>query len=305
MHFSKRFVAGAATLLALGLCGSVARAQEPASQAPEQTPAPLQTSQPTLLDQQYDGKTHVMVAPYIWAPSVQANFQFPIPTLPHHGAGGKLIQGTFNVGPSDYLPKLNAAAMAAFDIRKGNVDLYGDAIYLNASTTATISSTITGPLGKIRVPVTIDSSARLSSAIWEFALGFTVARSHNADLSTFLGYRNFPVFLNVSYNATVGKRGLLAPSGTTAPSARTTDAIWGIRGRAFTDKHWYVPYYFDYGGGNDNQTWQAYGGAGYAFSHGQSLVVLYRQLNYFGFPSNAIVQKMDFGGPVLGYTLNL
>ncbi|MBV9719331.1 MAG: hypothetical protein JOZ77_08425 [Candidatus Eremiobacteraeota bacterium] len=299
MIFLKYSFAAIIATLCLAANTAVSRAQEaPAS------PSPTETIQPTLLDQQYDGQTHVMVAPYVWAPSVNANFQFFIPRLPR-AHGGKSIHSTVDVGPSNYLPKLNAAAMGAFDIRKGNVDLYGDAIYLNASTTATISSTITGPFGRIHIPVTFDSSARLATAIWELALGFTIARSHNADLSTFLGYRDFPIYLNVSYNATVGKRGIIATSGTATPSDRTGDPIFGVRGRAFANQHWYIPYYFDFGGANNNQTWQAYGGAGYAFQHGQSFVVLYRQLDYYGFPSTAHTQRLDLGGPVLGYTFNL
>ena len=300
MHSLKGLATSAAALLAFAVCGAVTRAQEPSA-----SPAPAETAMPTLLDQQYDGQTHVMFAPYIWGPTVKANFQFFVPRLPRQGHGGKLIQSTVEVGPSDYLPKLNAAAMGAFDIRKGNVDLYGDAIYLNASTTATIYSTISGPLGKVHIPVTFDSSARLATAIWELGLGFTVARSHTADLSTFVGYRDFPIYLNVSYTVVAGKRGILATSGTVTPSDRAGDPIWGIRGRAFTDRHWYLPYYFDFGGGNNNQTWQAYGGAGYAFPHGQSLILLYRQLDYCGFPSTAHTQRMDLGGPVIGYTFNL
>jgi hypothetical protein len=300
MHSLRCLVAATATVFAFAVCAAVARSQEASA-----SPGPAETAAPTLLDQQYDGQTHVMVAPYIWGPTVKANFQFFVPQLPRHGRGGRLIQNTVEVGPSDYLPKLNAAAMAAFDVRKGNVDLYGDAIYLNASTTASIYSTVSGPLGKVRIPVTFDSSARLAAAIWELALGFTVARSHSADLSTFVGYRDFPIYLNVSYTATIGKRGILAPTGTATPSDHTGDPIWGVRGRAFTDRHWYIPYYFDFGGGYNNQTWQAYGGAGYAFPHGQTLVALYRQLNYYGFPSTAHTQRMDLGGPVLGYTFNL
>lgn len=251
-----------------------------------------------------------MFAPYIWAPSVKANFRFEIPKLPHTTTtgtgGGRVLGGTLEVGPSDYLPKLNTALMGAFDIRKGNVDLFADAIYLNASTTAVIASTITGPLGHVHIPVTINSSARLATGIYEVALGFTVARSHYADLSTFLGYRDFPINVNVSWNATIGKRGLIAPSGTTSTNDRTEDAVWGLKGRAFlSDKGWYIPYYGDFGGGNNNSTWEAYSGIGYAYPHGQSFILLYRQLDYYAFPNTAHVQRLDMGGPVLGYTFGL
>lgn len=305
MHSLKLLCAAPILAAAFAAATAPGSAQATPSQpvVAQATTAPEETMAPTLLDQQYDGQTHVMLAPYIWGPTIRGNFQFFIPTISKHH--GKLVQNTVDVGPSNYLPKLNAAAMAAFDVRKGNFDLYGDAIYLNGSTTATIYSTITGPLGKVHIPVTFDSSARLASAIWEVAAGFTVARSHTADLSTFVGYRDFPIYLNVSYTATIGKRGIIAPSGTATPSDHAGDPIWGIRGRAFTDRHWYIPYYFDFGGGNNNQTWQAYGGGGYAFSHGQSLVLLYRQLDYYGFPATAHTQRLDLGGPLLGYTFNL
>lgn len=302
MILPKRILVPCIAAVAMAASAAMARAQEPAA-----SPTPAQTSQPTLLDRQYDGQTHVMVAPYIWAPTVNANFQFSVPKLPRrNGRGGGLVQSTVEVGPSDYLPKLNAAAMAAFDVRKGNIDLYGDAIYLNASTTATIFTTVSGPLGKIHVPVTFDSSARLSTAIWELALGFTIARSHTADLSTFLGVREFPINLNIGYTVTIGKRGILASSGSTTPSDHTDDAIWGLKGRAFFGNgRLYVPYYGDFGGGSNNQTWQAYSGIGYAYPHGQSFVALYRDLNYYGFPSTSHTQKMNLAGPLLGYTFNL
>ncbi len=280
--------------------GAIALAQEsPAS------PSPSETTNPTFMDRQYDGKVHAMVAPYIWGPSVKLDTQFTIPVLRHgHGHGGGVVQSTFQVGPSDYLPKLNSAGMLAFDVRQGNIDVFGDAIYLNASSTSTIAGTITGPLGRRQFPVTIDANAHLSTAIWEAAAGFTLAHSHNADVSMFLGVRNFPLNLNIDYNATIGKRGLLAPSGSISTSDYTSDVIWGIRGRVFFNgDHLYVPYYFDYGTGTNNTSWQAYGGAGYAFNHGQTIVALWRALNYGSFPPTAHVQKLNLAGPLLGYTI--
>src|SRR5579862_794095 len=293
-----RVLIGAAAWCAFA---GIAVAQEASS------PAPAVTSTPTLLDRQYDGQTHITVAPYIWGPTVKGDFQFAVPTLPRrHGHGGQILQSNLEVGPSEYLPKLNSAAMAYFDARNGDVDVFGDVIYLNAQTTATILSTVGGPAGRVQIPVTVDSTARLSLAIWEAAAGFTLAHGHNADLSMFLGVREFPLNLNVSYNATIGKRGIIAPSGTLTPSDRASDVIWGIRGRAFFgDQRWYVPYYFDVGTGNNNQTWQAYGGAGYAFPHGQSILALWRALNYNSFPPVSHTQKLSMGGPLLGYSFGI
>jgi hypothetical protein len=86
----------------------------------------------------------------------------------------------------------------------------------------------------------------------------------------------------------------------------TADVIFGLRGKAFFgDSRFFVPYYIDLGVGANNQTWQGYGGAGYAFDHGQTLQLAWRSLNYYGLPSNSAVQKLTMGGPVLGYTFGL
>jgi hypothetical protein len=286
---------------ALVAAGGVARAQEtPAA------PAPAATSQPTFMDRQYDGRTHVMVAPYIWGPTVKGNFTFSIPTLHRHLQPARALASSIQVGPSQYLPKLNSAGMMAFDLRKGEFDIFGDGIYLNATTNATIVGTIGGPFRKVQIPFTIDSSARLSTAIWEVAAGYSVAHGHNADLSMFLGVREFPLNLNVGYTAKIGKRNIIAPSGTITAADYTNDIIWGLRGRAFFGgDRLYVPYYFDIGTGTNNQTWEAYGGAGYAFPHGQTFVALWRALNYNSFPPTSHTQKLSLAGPLLGYTFNL
>lgn len=300
MHSLKLFVAMTATALAVAAAGATANAQESPT-----SPSPAETAKPTFMDRQYDGKVHAMVAPYIWGPTIKLDTEFTIPTL-RRGHGGGAVQSSFAVGPSDYASKLNSAGMAAFDVRQGNIDVFGDAIYINASTNASVFGTIGGPRAKVQVPVTIDANAHLSTAIWEAAAGFTLAHSHSADVSMFLGVRNFPVNLNLDYTATVGKRGILAPSGSLSTSDYTSDVIWGIRGRVFFNgDHIYVPYYFDYGTGTNNQSWQAYGGAGYAFNHGQTLVALWRALNYTSFPPppTAHVQKLNLAGPLLGYTI--
>ncbi len=302
MKLTLRCSALAATLFAFVAASAVARAQEtPAS------PTPTVTSQPTFMDRQYDGRTHVMVAPYIWGPTVKGNFQFSIPTLRRHGVdSARVLQSSIQVGPSQYLPKLNSAGMLAFDLRKGEFDIFADGIYLNATTTATIFGTVGGPFHKVQIPFTIDSSAHLTTAIWEAAAGYSVAHGHNADLSIFAGIREFPVNLNVDYTATVGKRNIIAPSGSITTADYTNDIIWGLRGKAFFGgDRLYVPYYFDFGTGTNNQSWEAYTGAGYAFPHGQTFVALWRALNYNSFPPTSHTQKLSLAGPLLGYTFNL
>jgi hypothetical protein len=317
MNSTKQLISLTGMLLAIAAATAAARAQEapativqaaPAAIAQETPiPGPAATEQPTLIDRQYDGALHITAAPYIWGPTVKANLQFSIPRLPRlPGHGGGIAQSSVQAGPSDYLPKLNSAFMFAFDARKGVGELFGDLIYLNSTTSATFAGSVSGPLGKVTIPFTINSDARLAVAMWEAAAGLTVARTHNADLTAFAGFRSIPLTFALSYNAVIGKRGIIAPSGNTSASTNADNVIFGLHGRAFfNNDHWFVPYYGDWGFGMSNQSWQAYGGAGYAFNHGQTLLLMYRALSYNDFPPGAHIQKMNLYGPLLGYTFQL
>ena len=282
------------------------RAQEsPAPENPAATPAPA--ASPTLMDLQYDGRTHITAAPYLWAPTVGGTFQFNIPNLPRRPGGVR--QFSASVGPSTYLPKVNSAIMTAFDVRKGEVDLFGDYIYLNATVSSSTTATLSGPLGRLQIPVSISTNARLRESIWEAAAGYTIAHGHDANLDLFAGMREYPLSLSFGYNAIIGQRHPLFRSGSIQTGDIAQDFIFGLRGKAFFgDSHLFVPYYADYGTGVGqlaNNTWQFYSGAGYAFNHGQTLVVLYRSLTYGGFSGLSHVQKLAMYGPLLGYTFGL
>lgn len=289
------------------ICASLAiaaraDAQETSAQA---TPAPA--ASPTLMDREYDGNLHLIAAPYVWAPTVGGTFQYTLPKLPRRPGG--TAQASAQVPPVTYLPKLNSAVMFAFDARKGGIDLFGDYIYLNATVSASASTTLTGRFNRLNVPVSLSTDAHLRESIWEAAAGFTVARGHNADLSIITGMREYPLSLSIDYSATIGRRRPFTTSGSVLTADIAQDVVFGLRGKAyFGDGHFYVPYYGDVGTGIgqlSNQTWQAYSGAGYTFNHGQSLIVLYRDMSYFGFAPISHVQKLSMYGPLLGYTFNL
>lgn len=288
--------------------GILACAAATASPAPAQeTPAPAATVAPntplTPMQRQYDGQLHVTLAPYVWLPTLRQNVQYSIPTLSQHG--GVPIQSSVAVGPSDYLSSINSAAMFAFEVRKGALDLFGDYIYANVSTSATAMTTVGGPLGHVKIPITLTTNSRLATSIWEIAAGFSVAHGNNADANVFAGWRQSPLNLTLNYNAVIGKKGILQPAGTVVENTVTNDVIFGLRGKAFFGDHFYVTYYGDAGVGATNQTWQVLGGPGYMFDHGQTIVLAYRTLNYNTFPQNSPVQKLAMYGPLLGYTFQL
>ncbi|MGC1379457.1 MAG: hypothetical protein WA814_00380 [Candidatus Baltobacteraceae bacterium] len=300
MSSTKRLLSLAALIIA------VLAAKAPAS---AQDAAPQPTATPSLLDRQYDGNLHVTLAPYLWLPTMNSEFTYSVPGLRRLHGPGATISGNTSVGPSQYLANLNSAAMFAVDARKGNFDIFADYIYVNLSASAATSVTITGPRGRLQIPARFSTDARLASSIWEAAAGYTVARGHNADLSVFWGIRSLPANLTLGYNATVGRRGLIAPSGTISNSSYLSSTIFGLRGKAFLgDSRWFVPYYADIGSSINqigNTTWEAYSGLGYGFNHGQTLLVTYRSLNYNDFPPDRLIQKLDLHGPLLGYTFNL
>lgn len=297
----------AAFTLAMTAGTAAVRAQE-APTPVAQAPAP--TATPSLLDREYDGATHITLTPYVWLPTLKGDFQFAVPTFGRRGHhGGGVIQGSSAVGPNQYVGNINSAAMFAADLRKGNFDVFGDYIYTNVSASANAAAVITGPRGRVQVPVNLSLNSRFAARIWEVAAGYTLARGHNADLSMFAGLRQTPLNVTLSYSATIGNRGIIAPSGTIANGGITNDVIWGLRGQFFFgDGHWFVPYYGDIGtaiSSINNQSWQAYGGVGYGFNHGQTLVATYRSLSYNAFPPTARIQKMNLYGPLLGYSFNL
>jgi hypothetical protein len=289
-------------LVILGFALAAVTAPARSQGTPPAAPLPEPTAN-SQMAQKYDGNLHITLAPYIWGPTVKLNTQYSIPTLP--GRPVHIFAPNIEIGPSSYLPKVDSAFMAAFEIRKGILSLYGDGIYLNASTSATFVGAISGPLNRIHIPYTVNTVARISPAIWELAAGVTLAHNDFADVNFFAGTRQFPISATLSYNAVIGRRGIIAPAGNLRTFDAADDMILGLRGQVFFDRHLFVPYYGDFGNGSNNQSWQAYGGAGYAFDHGQTIVAMYRALNYFNFPLTAHTQKFNMAGPLIGYTFNI
>ncbi len=301
-------------LLAFAFAGVAALAASPLIASAQESPAPAATpaaaaapatGAPTAMDRAYDGAMHVQVAPYLWLPTIKTNYSFNVPTFSRGGGGGPVV-GTAQIGPSDYLSKINSGALFDINVRKGDWEVIGDYLYLNVTSNATVHSTISGPLGHVAIPVALSTSIRTATSIWELAAGVSVAHGHNADLNVITGWRQFPINISAGWNAVIGQKGLLHPSGTDTFKVLAGDVIFGLQGKAFLgDGRFYIPYYADLGVGDNNQSWQGYTGAGYAFKHGQSLVLGYRALDYYAFPTTAKLQKFDMGGPLLGYSLSL
>lgn len=295
----------AAFAVAFALAGVTADAKtSKKSTVAQASPAPASG---TILDKEYDGKLHYNLTPYIWLPSINGNLQFTTPVAGRKGRfGGVVIPLSVQVGPNQYLSKINFAAMGAFEIRKGVFDLSGDYINLNGSMGTTNVTQIQGPKGGFVVPINLGTSSHLASSIWDLNAGISVAHGSDADLVAFGGYSTFPITATLSYNVSAGR---LKRSGGLTRADSAQDWIWGLRGQALfgNDKKWFVPYYFDSGMGNNNNTYQYYTGVGRVF--GQNSVTLTWRSNQYTAANNAapnaLVQRLRFDGPMLGYTFGL
>jgi hypothetical protein len=300
MTFPKAIATAALALAPLALALTCAAALAQGSSTPA-TPAPAST--PTAMDRAYDGQFHANLIPYLWLPTIRTNLQYTIPQLP---VGGGTFARDSQIGPSDYLTNLNTAGELAFNVRKGDALLLGDYIYVNASATANAFTTLSGPAGKIKVPASFVTNARIATSIWELAAGISLAHGHNADLNLIVGWRQFPLTATAAYTATIGSRIPLTRSGTVKISPLANDVVFGLQGRVYVgDGHWFTPYYIDAGSGSNQQTWEANAGAGYAFPHGQAFVATFRTLQYNGFTSDSPVKKISMWGPLLGYSFGI
>ena len=239
------------------------------------------------------------ITPYVWLPTIKAEFDFTIPN-----AGGSGQTATLTAVPSGYGPKLASTGMLSASVYKGNWGALTDIIYMNLTDVKSDVTSITGPGGAVTIPVNTNVQARLTSTIW--TLGATYNLLPNTppeNFSAVLGFRYTRMSPSASWNFS-GPLGLLPISGSHSENVTLWDGIVGAKGQFnFTDGHWYAPYYFDIGTGGAQLTYQAVGGVGYGFRHGAWSLV-YRYL-YYNQGNGKLLHYLNLDGPALAYTFRL
>ena len=244
------------------------------------------------------------LTPYIWLPSIDTTAQYRVP-------GGGTASTSISEGPRQYISKINFGAMLAAEARYDRFSIMTDIIYLNANaSTANIRSF---DFGATHIPVdrtlTTSTSSRIQSTIWTLAGGYTVAEGAWGNVDLIAGFRLLAVDLTTNFGLTLD---ITRPDGSIAlgrvgglsGSGSIWNGIGGIRGRFYVgDAAWFgggrffIPYYFDVGGGGSSPTWQAFGGVGYQ-TRSVGVSVGYRYLS-FQQGSSAVIQKMSLGGPII------
>ncbi len=177
---------------------------------------------------------------------------------------------------------------------------------LNANSDSTGIRSVSSPILNRPITDTLYTSTRLQTTIWTLAGGYAVAEGDWGQVDVIGGLRLLALDQTVNYSlardvTTPGGTVVLGRSGNLSANGTVWNGIAGIRGRVkVPESDFYVPFYFDIGGGGSVWTWQAYLGVGYS-TKWADISVGYRYLS-FQQSGNAILEKLNMGGPILAAT---
>jgi hypothetical protein len=240
------------------------------------------------------------IQPYLWLPTINATFRFTPPS------GGGAPES--RVGPNDYLSNLKMLLMLNGEARKDDWAILSDVVYLSFASERSHVTSVDFNIGGARNPVSssVDtgSNTTFKGLEWSLAGSKVVARNEGATLEVLGGVRYFGLKATADWSLNTAVTG---PTGTTnfpasgniSQKVDLWNGILGVRGDVrLGQSNWHVPYYADFGAGNDSQSWQAMLGVGYRFKWGDANLV-YRHIAYDQ-PSDKLVQNLSFSGPAVG-----
>jgi hypothetical protein len=284
----------------LSLCAAITGAS-----AADLTPAPTlsatQTTSPYFLGGPLVPGWSFSVTPYGWLTSVNTKVNTPIP-------GGGTATTDVSVPFSELLSDLRFGVMLAAEARYDRFFVLTDFIYANVGMNAgaaKLTSINLGPEGRVNIPVGLEANAGtgLGITIWTLGGGYTLLEGPWGHLDVFAGTRflGIDVISNYNLNAAIflPRRTIpFARSGTLTADAGYWEGIGGVTGQFdFPNSNFFVPYYFDAGGGGMPLTWQAFAGIGYHAAGWADLSLGYRYLDFQN-SSTAHVQNLALGGPI-------
>lgn len=268
------------------------------------------------------------LTPYAWLPTINANIEYPLPgggTGGGAGGGGGsggggggggggsgLLDGVIDteIGPNDYLTKLNFVLMLTGEARRGRWSVLADFIGMRASGEGTRFGgvSIGGgllPGGPIGADLDTGTTTTVKAVLWNVVGGYNLVTNDRYRLDAIAGVRfgrlESTLDWRLSASATLPDGTLvLDRSGSLGVSRSPFDGVIGVRGRYRLDERWSFPYYLDVGAGSSRLTWQGFAGASYAFSWGE-LLVAYRHLSLQD-ESRQVFRRLTLSGPSIGAT---
>ena len=282
-------VAGLAMLLTLGLATRV-NAQQAAP-----APSPKASANP-------DDQWHFRITPYIWLPTINARFHFLHPSVPP----GAPIEGSADVqvGPNNYLSKVNSGAELAVEADKADASVFADVLYLNIGNAGGSVVNISGPGGIINLPLNVATSVRLTTTIATGGVGKQFWHVGDTEGTAFVGLRYVNQTINAGWTLT-GPIGMFSPTGTASAGKSDLLPLAGVRGRFGLGSHWFVPVYGDYGGSGSITTYQWFGGIAHEYRGGAQMLI-WRQMAFFSNnDSTELLQNLHLGGPSFAWSFYL
>jgi hypothetical protein len=245
------------------------------------------------------------IAPYLWFPTVNMSVNYDLPS----NLGGRLPTD-ISVGPGDVYGHLDLGGMFSADVRNGPFSVLTDFLGGRFSaTTGDVRIKSVDFFGRPSIPISrsleTSTGTTLRLAIWTLAGGYTVLQGNWGNLDALVGFRFLSVNSRTDYSLALileGPRGNGATFGGIGSVSATRD-VWngivGIRGRVrIPESRFFIPYYFDIGGGGSQPTWQIASGLGYQPARWLAISATYRYL-VFDQGGNTSVQRVALRGPML------
>lgn len=246
------------------------------------------------------------LTPYLWLPTIDGHLKYEVPP----GGGGA---PNVSVGPSDWLELLNFAALASASASKGRFGVFTDLVYLNMGAdndgrVVSVESTISGPGGRIEIPVGADlnlaTEVEFDGLQVMLGAGFAFADSEAGRHYVLAGFRYLGIDVKTDWRLTGALTGpggetLLDDQGSIGKSVDLWDGIVGLKGHFnLGEGNWSLPYSVDVGGGDSDLVWNASLSLAYRYGWGD-LVFGYRHLEYDEGPGGTL-QDLSLSGPGVG-----
>ena len=134
----------------------------------------------------WDGQWHYDLAIYGWLPSIRSTVTLTLPrediTLP---AGS--VNAT--VHPSNYLSSLKFAAMFLGEARKGDYAVITDLNYVDLGGANTKITDVSGPFGRVTLPLNQDVDFGLRATLWTLGGSYTGGRGDAGVINVLAGFR--------------------------------------------------------------------------------------------------------------------
>lgn len=263
--------------------------------APSPAPSPVATQDP-------DDRWHFRITPYLWLPTINAQFHFTTVNLP---PGSMAVHSAdVRVGPNSYLSHINSAIEVNVAAEKGGSELFGDLIYVNVGNAGASVVNLSGPLGHIDLPINVSTSVRLTTTIATGGFGQEFWRAADSSATGFVGLRYINQTANATWNLT-GPLGNFSPTGSGTGSKSDLEPIIGAHGRIGLGSHWFIPLYGDYGGSAAITTYQWFGGIAHEY-HSGAQILIWREMAFFSNnDTTGLLQNMHLGGPAFAWSFYL